>query len=229
MATAIAHELNQPLAVIRMAVANAHRLLAGGGERSIIAAKLDRVTTQVDRAKRIIDQVRRYGRMPSETGETFSLRQAIELAAGFVAEQYRSFGIRLAIQLDIPADLTVSGEQAIFEQVIVNLLVNARDAFDMQAPQRVRSVWLRARPDGERAIIEVEDDAGGISPDVMARLFEPFSSSNASAKGTGLGLALARSVVRDMHGQITAENVRNGACFTLLLPVAMPRRVREAA
>lgn len=229
MATAIAHELNQPLAVIRMAVANAHRLLAGGGERSIIAAKLDRVTTQVDRAKRIIDQVRRYGRMPSETGETFSLRQAIELAAGFVAEQYRSFGIRLAIQLDISADLTVSGEQAIFEQVIVNLLVNARDAFDMQAPQRVRSVWLRARPDGERAIIEVEDDAGGISPDVMARLFEPFSSSKTSAKGTGLGLALARSVVRDMHGQITAENVRNGACFTLLLPVAMPRRSREAA
>lgn len=229
MATAVAHELNQPLAVIRMAVANAQRLLTSGSERAIVAAKLDRVNTQVDRAKRIIDQVRRYGRMPSETGELFPLRSALEVAAGFVAEQYRSFGIRLAIQLDIPTDLMVSGQQAIFEQVIVNLLVNARDAFDMQTGNRVRSVWLRARGDGPRVIIEVEDDAGGISPDVMARLFEPFSSTKTAAKGTGLGLALARSVIRDMHGQIAAENVRDGACFTLLLPVATVRRSQEAA
>lgn len=229
MATAVAHELNQPLAVIRMAVANAQRLLAGSSERSIIAAKLDRVNIQVDRAKRIIDQVRRYGRMPSETGEVFPLRNALEVAAGFVAEQYRSFGIRLAIQLDIPTDLTVSGQQAIFEQVIVNLLVNARDAFDMQGSNRVRSVWLRARVDGPRVVIEVEDDAGGISPEVMARLFEPFASTKTAAKGTGLGLSLARSVIRDMHGQITAENVRDGACFTLLLPLASTRRSQEAA
>lgn len=229
MATAVAHELNQPLAVIRMAVANAQRLLAASGERSIIAAKLDRVNTQVDRAKRIIDQVRRYGRMPTETGELFPLRNALDLAAGFVAEQYRSFGIRLSIQLDIPTDLMVSGQQAIFEQVIVNLLVNARDAFDMQSSNRVRSVWLRARADGPRVIIEVEDDAGGINADVMARLFEPFSSTKTAAKGTGLGLSLARSVIRDMHGQITAENVRDGACFTLLLPVATARRSQEAA
>ncbi|TCT07909.1 sensor histidine kinase [Aquabacter spiritensis] len=230
MATAIAHELNQPLAVIRMAVANAHRMLASDGERSLIAAKLDRVASQVDRAKRIIDQVRRYGRLPTGRPTRFSLRHAVELAVGFVAEQYRAFGIRLSIQLDIPADLMVTGEQTMFEQVIVNLLINARDAFEARTtPGRAPCVFVRARVAGDNAVIEVEDDAGGIDNEMMSRLFEPFSTSKPVEKGTGLGLSLARSVVRDMNGQITGENIAEGARFTVVLPIASAPSAQEAA
>lgn len=229
MASAIAHELNQPLAVIRMAVANAHRHLETDGARAAVAAKLDRVSSQVDRAKRIIDQVRRYGRLPTGNMEIFPLGQAIELAAGFVAEQYRTAGIRLALQLDLPAERCVSGDRAMLEHVIVNLLVNARDAFEQKSDARPRTVWLRAHVQEEKAVIEVEDAAGGISEDVMLRLFEPFTTTKTTQKGTGLGLALARSVVRDMNGMITAENMRNGACFTLILPFADPQADRVAA
>lgn len=132
MATAIAHELNQPLAVIKMAVANARRLLdpLPGGEP--VAAKLERISAQVDRAKRITDQVRRYGRMPTEQLLPFSLRHAVELAAGFVAEQFRAANIVLSIEAGVPAELLVFGEQTMFEQVIVNVLINARDAFESQ-------------------------------------------------------------------------------------------------
>ncbi|WP_127092094.1 sensor histidine kinase [Aquabacter cavernae] len=220
MANALSHEINQPLAVIRMAVANAHRHLETEGARDAVAAKLERVSTQVDRAKRIIEQVRHYGRLPSGTAEIFPLGQAIELAAGSVAEQYRSAGIRLALQLDLPPEHTVSGDRAMLEHVIVNLLVNARDAFALQDDTRPRTVWLRAQAQEGRAVIEVEDAAGGISDDLMSRIFEPFSTTKVAQKGTGLGLALARSVVRDMNGQIMAENMRYGACFTLVLPLA---------
>lgn len=229
MATAIAHELNQPLAVIRMAVANAQRHLDTDGARDAVAAKLDRVTSQVDRAKRIIDQVRRYGRPPSGKAAVFALRPSLELAAGFVAEQYRATGIRLAMQLDLPSELGISGDRAMLEHVIVNLLMNARDAFDQRADARPRTVWLRARAQDGKVLIEVEDVAGGISEDVLGRMFEPFSTTKPAEKGAGLGLSLARNVVRDMNGQITAENMRNGACFTLRLPIAEATAAREAA
>ncbi|MEP9375398.1 ATP-binding protein [Aquabacter sp. CN5-332] len=229
LSTAIAHELNQPLAVIRMAVANAHRMLAADGDRTAIAGKLDRVSSQVERAKSIIDQIRRYGRIPSDSLDRFSLRHAIELAVGFVAQQYRASGIRLTIQLDIPPELMVVGEQALFEQVIVNLLVNARDAFQEKALDHVPSVWLRARSNGAEAVIEVEDDAGGIGEEMLLKLFEPFSTTKSVEKGTGLGLSLARSVVRQMNGQITAGNMWAGACFTVVLPVSAAVPAREAA
>ncbi|MEW6257452.1 MAG: ATP-binding protein [Pseudomonadota bacterium] len=229
MATAIAHELNQPLAVIRMAVANAHRHLGAEDARDAVAAKLDRVTLQVNRAKRIIDQVRRYGRQPSGKAASFPLRPTLELAAGFVAEQYRACGIRLALQLDVPGDLSIVGDRDLLEHVIVNLLINARDAFELRALARPRTVWLRARVLDQKVLVEVEDMAGGISEEVMAHLFEPFSTTKPAGAGAGLGLSLARSVVRDMNGHIVAENMRNGACFTLLLPITGPPAAREAA
>lgn len=229
LSTAIAHELNQPLAVIRMAVANAHRMLAADGDRAAIAGKLDRVSSQVERAKSIIDQIRRYGHAPSDSPERFSLRHAIELAVGFIAQQYRASGIRLTIHLDIAPELMVVGEQALFEQVIVNLLVNARDAFEAKALDHTPSVWLRARSTGAEAVIEVEDDAGGIGEDMLLKLFEPFATTKSAEKGTGLGLSLARSVVRHMNGQITAGNIWAGACFTVVLPVSEAMPAREAA
>ncbi|MBS7538416.1 sensor histidine kinase [Ancylobacter lacus] len=219
MATAIAHELNQPLAVIRMAVANANRLLTQieGGE--LVAGKLDRISAQVDRAKRITDQVRRYGRMPSEENEPFPLRHAVDLAMSFVADHYRSANIRLALEADIAADTLVMGEQTMFEQVIVNLLVNARDAFESSGVRTARSVVVRVRVHEDEAVIEVEDNAGGIAEEVMPRLFEPFSTTKPTEKGTGLGLSIARSVIRDMHGTIGAENVAGGARFVIALPL----------
>lgn len=229
MATAIAHELNQPLAVIKMAVANAKRLLEPieGGEP--VAVKLDRISAQVDRAKRITDQVRRYGRMPTEQHQLFSLRTAVEMAMSFVTEQFRAADIRLSIQADVPADVSVFGEQTMFEQVIVNLLVNAHDAFETSSTNRLRAVRVTVRREGEQAFVEVEDNAGGISPEMLARLFEPFATTKTAEKGTGLGLSLARSVVRDMGGAIIGENAENGARFVISLPSSLASASRDAA
>ncbi len=229
MATALAHELNQPLAVIKMAVANARRHLSGleGGEP--VSAKLDRISAQVDRAKRITDQVRRYGRMPTEQLQPFALRPALELAIGFVAEQYRAAAIRLAIDIDLSNELAVRGEQTMFEQVIVNLLVNARDAFDNRSEAAHPVVRVTARQEGGRALIAVEDNAGGIAPDMLERLFEPFATTKPTEKGTGLGLSLARSVVRDMGGSIRAENAETGARFLVDLPISPSFAERNAA
>ncbi|QTL04864.1 hypothetical protein J5J86_05980 [Aquabacter sp. L1I39] len=229
MATAIAHELNQPLAVIKMAVANAVRIVKGGGEAEAVLGKLDRIGAQVDRAKRITDQVRRYGRMPSDQKEPFSARHAIELAASFVAEQYRAANIRLVLELELPPDLAVRGDQTMFEQVIVNLLVNARDAFGGEASVPAgATVRVRAHPGDGQVHIRVCDNAGGIAAHILDHIFEPFMTTKPADKGTGLGLAVSRNVLRDMHGQISATNADGGACFDITLPVSVEDMVPAA-
>ncbi|GLK70045.1 hypothetical protein KHC23_21870 [Ancylobacter dichloromethanicus] len=230
MATAIAHELNQPLAVIKMAVANARRLLdpLPGGEG--VMAKLERISAQVDRAKRITDQVRRYGRMPSEQLQPFSLRHAVDLAVGFIAEQYRAANIRLTIDANVPIEALVLGEQTMFEQVIVNLLINARDAFDAgRAGLCARQVTLALYREGDQLVVSVEDNAGGVAEDMLPRLFEPFATTKPTENGTGLGLSLARSVVRDMNGSISVQNVGGGARFLVRLPLLPSAEARDAA
>ena len=218
MATAIAHETNQPLAVIKMAVANARRLLDGGAPGAPLLAKLDRIDDQVERVRRITDQVRRYGRMAGQQREPFALRAAIDLAISFVAEQYRASGIRLNLHLEFSADLAAAGEQTMFEQVIVNILVNARDALEgADGPDRP-AVTVRGSLAGARVWLEIEDNAGGIAPDILPRIFEPFTTSKPVGTGTGLGLSMSRNIVRDMGGDITAANTARGARFTIDLP-----------
>jgi len=222
MASAIAHEINQPLTVIRMAAANSRRLLENG-DAPALAAKLSRIDQQVERAKQIIDQVRRYGRKPSLRSERFPLARTIDLAISFVAEQLRMANIRFVMDIDLPEDLVVEGEQTLFEQVIVNLLLNAKDAFEMQADEgaaRERTITIRARVEADRIRIEVLDRAGGIPEAIIGEVFEPFTTTKPDDKGTGLGLSLSRNIVRKMSGDISVLNVDGGACFTIDLPKA---------
>ncbi len=220
MASAIAHELNQPLSVIKMASTNVRRLVENGAPHDAIVAKVQRIESQIDRAKRITDQVRRYARAPSAIAARFPLRSAVELAAGFVSEQYRAAGIRLEMSIDFPGELTVLGEQTMFEQTIVNLLVNARDALEEHgSADGSRRVMICGRIEGEHVVIEVADNAGGIAPEVLDRLFDAFTTTKSAEKGTGLGLSLARTVVTNMDGSISAANVGEGACFTIRLPI----------
>lgn len=218
MASAIAHEINQPLTVIRMAAANAQRLLANGDTASL-EAKLERINAQIERARRITDQVRRYGRTPTLTSEPFFLRRAIDLAISFVAEQYGMSGIRLVIDLDLPLELQVAGEQTLFEQVIVNLLINARDAFEENRSKGAHPiVQVQARVEGEQVSVRIHDQAGGIRQDILDVVFDPFTTTKSESHGTGLGLSLSRKIIRSMKGEITASNSAGGALFAITLP-----------
>ena len=230
MASAIAHEINQPLTVIRMAAANAQRLLIAGDMASL-EAKLGRIISQIERARRITDQVRRYGRAPTLTDEPFFLRRAIDLAISFVAEQYGMSGIRLVINLDLPVELQVTGEQILFEQVIVNLLINARDAFEENRSKGAHPiVEVQARVDGEQVSLHIQDQAGGIRQDILDVVFEPFTTTKSESQGTGLGLSLSRKIIRGMKGEIVASNASGGARFAITIPIfRRALEFREAA
>ena len=75
----------------------------------------------------------------------------------------------------------------------------------------------------------IDDNAGGIHPDILGRLFDPFVTTKPTGEGTGLGLSLSRNIVRDMHGDLEATNITGGARFAVALPVACCRLATRAA
>jgi PAS domain S-box-containing protein len=136
--------------------------------------------------------------------------------------------VQLAFRV-APPGLAVLADEAQFEQVLVNLAVNARDA--MPAGGRldidVRRVSIgdgdpRGRPSGRFVSIAVKDEGEGIPAEVLPHIFEPFFSTKPDGKGTGLGLATVQSIIQQNGGHIEVSSRRGETVFTVLLPEATP-------
>ena len=224
MATGIAHELNQPLGVIRMAANNCTKRIARGQvDAEYLTGKLERMSSQTERAAQIIDHMRIFGRSDDGRRDNFDLSQGLRNACHLMDKQLELQGIRLTTSL--PDGLTpVAGHQVMFEQVILNLLGNAKDAIlahGVSAPQPSVDVSCTVKRDATdaRALVRVQDNAGGIPEAVLDRLFDPFFTTKEPGKGTGLGLSISYGIVREMGGRISVRNLKEGACFEIALPI----------
>jgi len=229
MATGLAHELNQPLNVIRMAAQNALARLepecaCSDDLREFLSAKLRRIDSQIERAAKLADHMRIFGRCGTELLEDIDTARALYEALALLRPQLRLADIDLKTTAT-PNRLAVRGSRQQLEQVIVNLVLNARDAIlerrdreGLGAPAWIR-VDARPSPAGQQAVITVADSGGGVPDSVITTLFQPFVSTKSPGKGTGLGLSLSFGIVSDMGGTIRVDNSEQGACFTLELPL----------
>jgi len=216
MATSVAHELNQPLNVIRMAAGNSRRKIAKGtADPEYLNDKLERIEGQTARAAAIIEHMRMFGREAKEAPAPIDPRNVVTNALSLVGEQLRLAGIDIVTELaqDCPS---VIGHTIQMEQVVLNLLTNAKDA--MAERDGEAKITLRIFADDKGVHLISEDTGGGIPDDVLPRIFEPFYTTKAMGKGTGLGLSVSYGIIRDMNGTIIAENVDDGARFTITLP-----------
>jgi len=224
MAAGLAHELKQPLAIISLAAENAARA-ARTGRPEGVPVRLDRIAQQAGRAGELIEHLRRFAR-GAETGEATQpvpLAKAVEGALALVGGALREAGIAVELDLGAPPGPLVLAQLVPLEQVLANLLVNARDAFAGQpadAPRVVRIVAAAEEASPGRVRITLADTAGGIPPQVMAHLFEPFVTTKDAEHGTGLGLSICHGLVRGMGGTIAARNAGGGAVFAITLAAA---------
>jgi len=216
MATSVAHELNQPLNVIRMAAWNGRRKIANGAaDLEYINSKLERIEEQTARAAAIIDHMRMFGREAKETPEPVDPRNVVMNALDLVGEQLRLAGIEIATEFPESCAF-ILGHTIQIEQVILNLLTNARDA--MEEKKEGSKITLLVFEDDNGVNITSEDTGGGIPNNVLPRIFEPFYTTKEIGRGTGLGLSVSYGIVRGMNGTITAENTDGGARFKITLP-----------
>ena len=137
-------------------------------------------------------------------------------------------GVRLELDLHAERARPVDIDAGQFRQVLINLVVNARDAMPEGGEVRIR---VNNQPDqpATRATISVEDSGVGMSEELAERIFEPFFTTKARRKGTGLGLALAQAIVQGHHGELTVESSpERGSAFRIALPVASGDGVQPA-
>jgi C4-dicarboxylate-specific signal transduction histidine kinase len=217
MSTSVAHELNQPLNVIRMAAGNSRRkIIKGTADPEYLTNKLKRIEEQTARAAAIIDHMRMFGREAKENPEPIDPRDVVTKALDLMGEQLRLAGIEVVTKLPKHCS-SILGHTIQMEQVILNLLTNARDA--MAENETETTITLQVFEDEKGVYIISEDTGKGIPSDVLPRIFEPFFTTKEMGKGTGLGLSVSYGIIREMNGTIVAENIDDGTRFTINLPI----------
>lgn len=223
MISGTAHELNQPLNFIKMAVSNLREnMVRGRLDTDQFMAKLDSVLNQVERASAIILQMRIFGRTPKESPYPIQIRAAVDEVMTMVAPQFELDSTQVTIW-EKGGSTYVKGLPMLLEQVLLNLLLNANDAIQTRfgannTGKGLITVTLERRD--QLATIIVEDNGTGIPTDVLQNIFDPFFTTKAPKAGTGLGLSISYGIIRDMGGVIKAKSSQNGARFIIELPLA---------
>ena len=225
MATGIAHELNQPLSVIK--TASSFILRKTGKKETVdpetLSTLAEEMDTHVDRAEKIINHMREFGRKSDVAKERVQINTVLRRAVDFFKQQLKLREIEVVEDLEehLPAVLADPNR---LEQVFVNLLINARDAIEKKGEQRNRKdegrrITLKTRAEEGTVAIEVADTGSGIPEALLDKIFEPFFTTKKVGKGTGLGLSISYGIVQDYDGTIEVVSKEGeGATFIIRFP-----------
>lgn len=226
MATGVAHELNQPLSVIKTASSYSIKKINKDEpiEAGILFNLLTKIDSNVDRATKIINHMRQFARKSEMDLEKVQVNDILEKAFEIFSQQLKVRGIEVIWNIDkkLPK---INANPSRLEQVFINLLLNARDAiedkWDHQAPQAgEKKIVLKTACDARNVICEVCDTGKGVPESISDKIFEPFFTTKEVGKGTGLGLSISYGIVKDCGGSIKViPNKPEGACFVVKIPL----------
>ena len=227
MATGVAHELNQPLSVIKTASRFFMKKIRKNEkiENDILLAMSEEIDTYVDRATKIINHMRQFGRKSDVTLEKVQVNGVLEKALQILGQQLKVRGIEVVqdFEQDLPR---VMADPDRLEQVFINLLINARDAIDehwQNQPHQpgAKKITLKTTSNAEMVTAEVHDTGTGIPESILERIFEPFFTTKKVGQGTGLGLSISYGIIQDCNGSIQAVSRKDeGTGFIIKFPVA---------
>lgn len=225
MASGMAHELNQPMTVIRLAADGLKMYFDLKDPDSGESEAVDDIITQVKRATRIIRNMRSFSHPKSGLVQQINVAEPLEEAISFFNEQFRihEITIRQSIATDLPM---VRLDPQKFEQIVVNLLSNARYAVEKKNEyagedyEMVVDIRLFTSEDGEKVVFEVEDNGVGMPPETIQRCMEPFYTTKDIGQGTGLGLSIIHGIVKEFDMEIEIQSEVEAFCrFTFQIPV----------
>jgi len=168
---------------------------------------------------KVIRNIRNFAREERGAGgESVTANEAVENVFSMIGRQIEAHGIRVEKDLDpeLPPMRATLNE---LEQVVMNLIVNARQALD-DGPCTPKTLKVRTGSRDSEVWVEVSDNGGGIPDHLLERIFDPFFTTKAAGKGTGLGLSICESIVSKLGGRIEAmNNDIGGATFLVFIPV----------
>ena len=171
------------------------------------------------RCRTIVQKLMAYARQNPEKkrNDSVDLSAVVRNTAGLLQYQFEQDNIQLHAQADGVSSPVVSGNSGELEQVLTNLLLNARDAVKTAA--HPGEVWVSLARNGAQLQLKVRDNGCGISPSVLPKIFDPFFTTKDVGKGTGLGLSICQSIIEQHGGKISVQSsVGEGTEFIVELP-----------
>jgi histidine kinase len=222
MSTGVAHELNQPLSVIKTTSSFFLRKLEKQEPLApdLLANMLIKVDRNVDRATRIIHHMRMFARKSDTEFQSVQVNEVLQSAFEIFSQQLKVRGIGVAWQLDQTLPKIKADPQRL-EQVFINLLLNARDAIEEKWQKQGHckdsdTISIITFSKQRHAVCRICDSGLGIPPGKADKIFEPFFTTKEVGKGTGLGLSISYGIVKECGGHIAVSaHASGGACFTL--------------
>jgi len=226
MATAIAHELNQPLSVMKTASSFIIKKIRKSEpiKEEILGTLAEEIDSHVDRASQIINHLREFGRKSEVKREKVVINEAVQRSLAIFMQQLklREIEVEKDFQENLPP---VFANNNRLEQVFINLLINARDAIEDKCEKFgdaiEKKIFLKTRLWQGKVRIEVADTGLGIPKPLLEKIFEPFFTTKRAGRGTGLGLSISYGIIQDYEGTIKVETRENeGSNFIITLPVS---------
>jgi PAS domain S-box-containing protein len=226
MSAGIAHEINQPLNAIKMG-SEFLEMMIGKNERipkQDLFNIVGEVSCQVDRAVNIIRRLRDFGRKADFSKEKVMVNDPVKSVLDIIGRQLRLQNIDVRLQLGTHLPPILAHHNRI-EQVIFNLLTNARDAINLNeeagAQDPRRQIIIKSYSRAHRVMVAVSDTGIGIDPTLKERIFEAFFTTKNMGEGMGLGLSITSGIVEDYGGEISIESMKfEGTQFILSFPAA---------
>jgi histidine kinase len=219
MSAGVAHELNQPLTVIKTGSSFILRKVRRQQAipEEILSTIAEEMDSQVDRASRIINHLREFGRKAEILTAPTQVNEAILGTLTVIGKQLELRQIEVFLDLD-PELPPVLADKNRLEQVFINLAMNARDALEEQAVEK-KEIKISTRFTEGRVKIAFADNGCGIPAELQNKIFEPFFSTKGVGQGTGLGLSISYGIIRDYQGEIRVESAPGkGTAFIVLFP-----------
>ncbi|HET7059054.1 MAG TPA: ATP-binding protein [Nitrospiraceae bacterium] len=218
LATGVAHELNNPLNNIGLFAGNLiERLEAGSSTAADLIPALRNIMEQVHKGSQIVNALRTFAGQSPWPQTSVNLNRVVESSVVLLKQQLVALNIDLQMQLS-QDELIVQGNRIQLQQVVTNLLTNARDAVISTATKVITIMTSRHL---EHARLTIQDTGIGIPFDVRERIFDPFFTTKDVNKGIGLGLPVSYGIIKEHNGRIWCESTPwEGSIFSLELPLA---------
>lgn len=237
MAGGIAHEINNPLGILRTNIQLIDATVRSDSSESpepIDAKEIIELTESsskiIDRIAKIIRGLRSISRDSTEDPwSEVTLNVILDDVLGLCVEKFKSHGVQLILDLHEDAkEKVIHCSSVQLAQVLINLINNAYDAIE-KLPQKWVKIAAEYDSSNQQIVLKVSDSGLGIPANVQEKLFAPFFTTKEIGKGTGLGLSIARSIIERHHGSLSIDNNNPNTCFVIALPESKGQTQSQAA
>lgn len=216
----LAHEINNPLMIIRGVVDDIERSIGSNRvpEVSSFLTSLNKINRSIDRVAKIVQHVQDFARPGKQAHTHVCLNDVVGSALELARAQVRMRAIPIEVRFAEPGPVVEASSVAL-EQVVLNLVSNACDAIEARGLKSNGLIRIFTEPRISEAVLRIQDNGIGISGENIEKIYAPFFTTKPAGRGTGLGLSISHRIIAAHHGRIVCDSQPDrGATFDVILP-----------